>query len=132
MAINHFTFGKSLASVQLAAALSTCSSKTRRKVSSHISEFCYGLNSLALLPDTIHKCIFAKLWMEEYINHDLIISEPNISFDFDTTMKNVIKYRYRLWLESHNGYNKKELANRRIKNAVSEQKALDWIAQNLP
>ena len=127
----YFIFGKSLASVQLAEALMTAPKNTSRKISTHIAEFCNGLNKLATLPDHASKRTMARLWMLDHVNHDLTIHNAP-DFNYDTTMKNIIKYRYRLWLEQNGCLNKRELADRKIKNARESAKAEAWIAANLP
>lgn len=127
----YFRFGKSLASVQLASELEKSYPKTNRKISRHIHQFCEGLNALAAILDISQRRAFADLWFERHINHELLINDQNTTFNFDGTMKNVINYRYRLWLEINGGMNKKELNNRQSKTAEREQQAIDWINQNI-
>ena len=127
----YFTFGKSVASVQLAMALMSAPRGTSRKISTHINTFCQGLGSINHIPDVTHRRSMAHLWMMNSVNHLLEIDNAP-DFNYDTTMKNVIKYRYRLWLEQNGCLNKRELADRKAKNAKESSKAEKWIAANLP
>lgn len=123
----YFQFGKSLASVQLMMALEDAPSGTRKKIITHIQTFCLGLNGIDHIPGVCGQRTMARLWMENCINHQLKFDNfPD--FNFDSTMKNVIKYRYRLWLEGNDGcMNKRELLDRKRKNINQLAKAEAWI-----
>ncbi len=128
---NYFTFGKSLASVQLAIALETADPKTFKKISTHLAEFSEGLNFLSSVKNDSMRCRMATMWMLNFFNHELTIHNAP-DFSYDDSMKNIIKYRYRKWLETYGHYNKYELSRRQIINARCEAKAKEWIAQNIP
>ena len=127
-----YTFGKSLASIQLALELQKADSKTRCKVSTHIQSFCAGLNSLEEIKSAHIRRSFANMWLENFINHNLEIKSPK-HFNFDTTMKNVIHYRFRRWLEEHGEIvDKKQLVNLKDKNLKQNAKTEEWVKKNLP
>lgn len=127
----YFRFGKSLAAVQLVIALESAHPKTAKKISTHLSEFSEGLNFLSSIKNDSMRCRMAKMWMMNFFNHELIIHDAP-DFSYDDSMKNIIKYRYRIWLETYGQYNKYEFSRRQIINARCEAKAKAWIAQNLP
>ena len=131
MSGKYFIFGKSLASVQLVVALETADKKTVRKISTHLCEFSEGLNYLATIKNDSIRCRMATMWMLNFFNHELIIHDAP-KFSYDDSMKNIIKYRYRKWLEVYGHYNKYEFSRRQIINARCEAKAQAWIAKNLP
>lgn len=132
MTIDPFTFGTSVASVQLAIALPRADKNTRRKVATHIQSFCRGLHSLEAIETSNSKIAFANIWLEKFINHNLkIVNLPD--FNFDSTMKNVIKYRFRWWLETNEVLvDKRLIAERKAKNAKESANAKEWIKKNIP
>jgi len=129
---NPFTFGNSIASILLARKLSRADKNTRRKVATHIQSFCRGLHSLKSIESPSIKMAFANMWLEKFINHNLkIVNLPD--FNFDTTMKNVIKYRFRLWLETEEIIlDKRLIIERKIKNAKESARAKEWVKKNIP
>lgn len=129
---HDFLFGNSIASILLARALPRADKNTRRKVATHIQSFCRGLHSLEAIENSNGKMGFANMWLEKFINHNLKITNlPD--FNIDTTMKNVLKYRFRVWVETAEAVtDKKALAERKKKNAKERAKAKEWIKKNIP
>lgn len=127
-----FIFGNSIASILLAKALLRADKNTRRKVATHIQSFCRGLRSLEAIETPNSKMAFANMWLEKFINHNLkIVNLPD--FNFDTTMKNVLKYRFRLWLETEEVLvDKRLILERKVKNAKEVARAKEWIKNNIP
>jgi len=125
----YFRFGKSLACVQLVIELEKLPRKDSRKISTHIEEFCRGLNQLSSV-DKFCRHRMGTMWLDQFTNHDLTIPK-RLDFNYDTTLKNILKYRYRLWLEENNLLNKYELADRQEKNIRESLNAERWIAENI-
>lgn len=131
MTFDPYRFGNSIASVQLAQRLENADRRTAKRIACHIQEFNEGLHALSSLPFPKHRTRMAKLWLTNFINHELKI--VNFSdFNLDDTMKNVIHYRYRLWLEHENILNKQQQADRIAKNAREAAKAEEWVKNNIP
>ena len=130
MTYNPFMFGNSVACVKLAAALQDESSHLKRRVSNHIHEFNEGLNELSLVEPDRLKSRLGNLWIEDFITHDLNSIRKNVYID--ELMQNVLRYRYRLWLEKHRLINKQQLHDRSIKNERGRINAEKWVEQNIP
>ena len=131
MTYDPFTFGNSIASVQLAQRLDTVDSYVSRRVSKHIHLFCAGLNALSDIKNRQHKISFAQMWVEKYRNHDLNL--PNLpDFSFDTTILNVIHYRFGLWLEKEEIFEGIQRDRLVAKHARQAAISAEWVKKNIP
>ena len=129
--LDPYTFGNSVASVMLAHDIDGIPSNIRRKVLTHVSEFNQGLNELSKIQDKTTKARLANLWVQDFLNHGLTtIVEYNDSLN--DIMKNVISYRYRLWLEDAGFLNKQQLSDRKAKDFREMTKAKEWVKKNIP
>jgi len=92
-------FGTSEAAKTLARELNKHGvHNTRKKVVRTIDNFCRGLNALDEIPDFHIRMAMANMWMENHFANAKV-GKHTSKYNLETTLKNVIKYRYRLWYE---------------------------------
>lgn len=92
-------FGTSEAARTLAQELNKHGvERTRQKVVTTMDTFCRGLNALDKIPDFHIRMALANVWMKQYFDNAKV-GKHTSKYNLETTLKNVIKYRFRLWYE---------------------------------
>lgn len=92
-------FGTSEAARFLARELNNHAvGRTRQKVVTTMDTFCRGLNALNEIPDFHIRMALANVWMKQYFDN-ATVGKHTSKYNLETTLKNVIKFRFRLWYE---------------------------------
>lgn len=91
-------FGNSPAAKTLARELNTqtAHTSTRKKVVRYVSSFCRGLNALNDIQDFHTRMALANVWLVHHFANAKV-GKHTSKYNLESTLKNVIKYRYRMW-----------------------------------